>query len=117
MNTKSDLEVTVNNVGSSASKVRLVINTIRNKTAKEALSLLRFCPKKELAIIVSKAINSGLDRAQKKGHDLEKMVIGSICADQGPTMKRFRPRAQGRAFKIRHRTSSIKLVLNEKMAA
>lgn len=112
-NRNDDIRVIVRNVASSASKVQMVINTVRKKSAKDALSLLRFCPRKELAIVVSKAINSGLDRAQKAGMDLEKLHVTTICANQGPTLKRFMPRAQGRAFKIRHRTSSITLTLNE----
>jgi large subunit ribosomal protein L22 len=103
-----------NNVGISPFKIRKVVNLIRRKKAEEALKILRFESKKETAIILTKLINSGLaiaDEANK--YDLDNLVIDVIKVDEGPTLKRIQPRAQGRAFQIKKRTSHITLALKE----
>jgi large subunit ribosomal protein L22 len=103
-----------NNVGISPFKIRKVVNLIRRKKAEEALKILRFESKKETAIILTKLINSGLaiaDEANK--YDLDNLIIDVIKVDEGPTLKRIQPRAQGRAFQIKKRTSHITLALKE----
>ncbi|MBT4790730.1 MAG: 50S ribosomal protein L22 [Halobacteriovoraceae bacterium] len=103
-----------NNVNKSASKVRQVCNLIRNKKVAEAMKILRFNDKKEIAIILTKLLNSGLQIASdSEKYDLDNLVIGEIMVDEGPTQKRIQPRAQGRAFKIRKRTSYVKVALKE----
>lgn len=103
-----------NNVGVSASKVRLVVNLVRKKKVEDAISILRFCEKKEIAIMLTKLINSGLAIAdQSEKYDLDNLVIGKISVDEGPTMKRIMPRAQGRAFRIKKRSSYVTVTLNE----
>ena len=103
-----------NNVGVSPRKVRLVCDQIRNKKVEEALRVLRFHDKKEIAIVLTKLINSGLAIASDSGkYDLDNLVIGSIYADMGPSLKRIQPRAQGRAFKIIKRTSKVTVQLKE----
>lgn len=95
-------------------KVRQVCDLIRRKKASEALRILRFCEKKEIAIVLTKMINNGLGIAQDSGkYDLDKLIVGSICTDAGPTLKRFQPRAQGRAFRIRKRMSHVFMELQE----
>jgi large subunit ribosomal protein L22 len=103
-----------NSVNIAPRKVRLVCGLIRRKKASEALKTLRFCEKKEIAIVLTKLINSGLaiaSRAEK--YDLDNLVITSLCVDQGPTMKRIMPRAQGRAFHVGYKTSYVTLEMKE----
>ncbi len=103
-----------NNVGISASKIRQVADLIRRKKAEEALKILRFESKKETAIILTKLINSGLAIADESNkYDLDNLVIDTIKIDEGPTLKRIQPRAQGRAFRINKRTSHITIGLKE----
>ena len=101
-------------VGIAPRKVRLVCDLIRNKKASDALKYLRFCEKKETAIVLAKLINSGLAIAQESGkYDIDNLVVGTLFANEGPTLKRIRPRAQGRAFRIQKRTSHVILELKE----
>jgi large subunit ribosomal protein L22 len=106
--------VKLNGCRKSAFKVREVCNLIRNKSAEEALRILRFNEKKEIAILLTKLINSGLTIASNaEKFDLDNLKIGELLVDEGNTLKRIQPRAQGRAFRIRKRTSKIKLELKE----
>lgn len=110
------MAITVKNsrVGIAPRKVRLVCDLIRNKKASDALRTLRFCEKNETAIVLAKLINSGLAIAQESGkYDIDNLVVGTLFANEGPTLKRIRPRAQGRAFRIRKRTSHVILELKE----
>ena len=103
-----------NNVNKSASKVRQVCNLIRNKKVEEAMKILRFNDKKEIAIMLTKLLNSGLQIAtDSEKYDLDNLIVGEIMVDEGPTLKRIQPRAQGRAFKIKKRTSYVKVALKE----
>lgn len=103
-----------NNVGTSARKVRMVVDLIRKKKVEEALKILRFCERKETAIVVTKLINSGLAiAADSKKYDLDNLVIDMVKVDEGPTLKRIQPRAQGRAYRINKRSSYITLALKE----
>jgi large subunit ribosomal protein L22 len=103
-----------NNVNKSASKVRQVCNLIRNKKVEDAMKILRFNDKKEIAILLTKLLNSGLQIASDSDkYDLDNLVISEIMVDEGPTAKRVQPRAQGRAFRIKKRTSYIKVALKE----
>ena len=103
-----------NNVGTSASKVRKVVDLVRRKKVEEALKILRFCEKKETAIIVTKLINSALAiAAESKKYDLDNLVVEMVKVDEGPTLKRIQPRAQGRAYRIQKKSSYITLSLKE----
>ena len=103
-----------NSVGVSPRKVRQVCDQIRSKKVEEALKVLRFHDKKEIAIMLTKLINSGLAIASDSGkYDLDNLVIKEIFADMGPSLKRIQPRAQGRAFKIIKRTSKVTVQLKE----
>lgn len=103
-----------NNVNKSAQKVRQVCNLIRNRKVEEALTILRFNDKKEIAIMLTKLLNSGLQIASdSEKYDLDNLLIGEIKVDEGKTLKRIQPRAQGRAFKIRKRTSYVTVALKE----
>ena len=98
----------------SPKKVRQVINLIRNKPVNEALLILRFLPKKA-ARIVEKVLKSAIANAENNFEmDVDRLYVHRIFVDQGPTLKRIRPRAMGRAFLIRKRTSHITVVVKEK---
>ncbi len=98
----------------SPSKARLVADLIRGKGSEEALNLLAFT-KKAAAKILIKLLKSAIANAsQKKNIDVDRLYIKKITVDQGPTMKRFQPRALGRATMIRKRMSHIQIVLDEK---
>lgn len=97
-----------------AQKARLVADVVRGKNVSEALKVLTFMNKKT-AVLVKKLIESAVANAENtKSMDSDKLVVHSIWVDQGPVLKRFRPRAQGRAFGVRKKTSHINLVLEEK---
>ena len=103
-----------NNVSKSARKVRLVADLVRNRKVEDAIGILRFSDKKEISIILTKLLNSGLQiAADSSKYDLDNLIIGEIKVDEGPTAKRIQPRAQGRAFRVRNRTSYITLSLKE----
>lgn len=103
-----------NNVNKSARKVRLVADLVRNRKVEDAIGILRFSDKKEISIILTKLLNSGLQiAADSSKYDLDNLIIGEIKVDEGPTAKRIQPRAQGRAFRVRNRTSYITLSLKE----
>ncbi len=95
-------------------KARLVADLIRGKGAEEALNILTFT-KKAAAKSIMKLLKSAIANAtQKKTVDVDRLMVKKITVDQGPTMKRFQPRALGRATTIRKRTSHIHIVLDEK---
>ena len=95
----------------SPSKIRRVLRQIQGKTYSEALLLLEFMPYASCAPII-KVLRSATANARNNfGLDETKLVIKSAFADQGPTMKRFRPRAQGRAYRILKATSHITIVM------
>lgn len=101
-------------VGIAPRKVRQVLDLIRNKKASEAIRILRFNDKKEIAIMLTKLINSGLAIASESDrYDIDNLVVSRIFADEGPTLKRIQARAQGRAFRIRKRTSHVTVELKE----
>ena len=94
----------------SSRKVKIVIDLIRNKSVGEALAILKFTPK-AAAEIVEKLLKSAVANAENNHNmDVEKLYVAEIFANQGPTLKRVQPRAQGRAFRISH----ITVVLKEK---
>ena len=97
----------------SPRKIRLIMDAIRGKRIEEALSQLSFAPQKG-AFILKKLINSAVANAEQNFEmDVDKLYIKRIYADEGPTLKRFRPRAMGRAARIRKRTSHLTVVLDE----
>ena len=95
-------------------KVRLVADLVRGRPVEEALRTLRFTPKRA-SLPVKKAIESALANAENNhGLDIDTLWVREIRVDEGPTLKRFRPRAQGRAFPIMKRTSHVSIVLEER---
>jgi large subunit ribosomal protein L22 len=100
----------------SASKARRVIDLVRGKSVTEALDILRWAPQ-GASEPVAKVIASAAANAQNNdGLDPSTLVVATIHADEGPTAKRIRPRAQGRAFRIRKRTSHITVIVESRPA-
>ena len=98
----------------SPTKARRVINLVRGKSVSEALDILRWAPQ-AASLPVAKVIASAAANAQNNnGLDPATLVVASVHADDGPTAKRIRPRAQGRAFRIRRRTSHITVVVESR---
>lgn len=95
-------------------KVRLVIDLIRGKQVGEAIAILRHTPK-AASPVLEKLLNSAIANAEHN-HSLDpnRLVISQAFVNAGPIMKRFRPRAMGRASAIHKRTSHITLVVSEK---
>jgi large subunit ribosomal protein L22 len=97
----------------SPRKVRLIMDEVRGKKVDEALRLLSFSPKRG-AHLLKKLINSAVANAEaNKEIDVDTLYIKRVYADKGSTMKRFRPRAMGRATRIRKRTSHLTVILDE----
>ncbi len=96
-------------------KVRLVLDLVRGKEVGEAVALLKLTNKRA-ADVVEKLIQSAVANAEHNyDMDVDNLVVSEIYANEGPTLKRFRPRAQGRATAINKRTSHITVVLTEKV--
>ena len=88
-------------------KARRVIDLIRDLPAGEALNVLKFAPQ-AASEPVAKVLASAIANAEHNhGMDPEALIVSRAWVDEGPTLKRFRPRAQGRAYRIRKRTSHI----------
>mgnify|MGYP003497735980 FL=1 len=95
-------------------KVRLVVDLIRGKQVGEAVAILRHTPK-AASPVVEKVLKSAVANAEHNYElDINNLVVSEIFVDEGPTLKRFRPRAQGRASAINKRTSHITIVVSEK---
>ncbi len=95
-------------------KARLVADLVRGQNVSEAIKTLTFLNKKS-ASMIKKIIESAVANADyKKTMDLDKLYVKTIFVDQGPVLKRFRPRAQGRATGVRKRMSHINVVLDER---
>src|SRR5262245_42253061 len=95
-------------------KVRLVADLIRGKNVQQALDILQFTTKassKKLARLLKSAVSNA---DQKPGVNVDKLFVQSIFVDGGPTIKRFRPRAMGRATQILKRTAHVTLTLDQR---
>jgi large subunit ribosomal protein L22 len=97
-------------------KARRVVDLVRGKAAADAVSTLKFAPQ-AASLPVRKVVESAIANLRVKteqageGFDEQKLVVAEAYVDEGPTMKRFRPRAQGRAGRILKRTSHITVVV------
>jgi len=95
-------------------KARLVIDLIRGKQVGEAVAILRHTPK-AASPIIEKVLKSAVANAEHNYEmDANNLVITEAYVNEGPTLKRFRPRAMGRASQINKRTSHITIVVSEK---
>ncbi|MGX7014767.1 50S ribosomal protein L22 [Vagococcus silagei] len=107
-------KATAKTVRTSPRKTRLVVDLIRGKQVGEAVSILKFSPNKA-AGIVEKVLMSAIANAENNFDlDVEDLVVSEVFVNEGPTMKRYRPRAKGSASPINKRTSHITVVVSEK---
>lgn len=97
-------------------KVRQVLDIIRGKSYVEAYAILKNTNKSSSEVLI-KLLNSAAANAENnKGLDKNNLFVAECFADQGPTLKRIRPRAKGRCYRILKRTSHITIVLDEYVA-
>lgn len=95
----------------SPRKVRLVVDLIRGKPVETAIQSLAFC-RRAAAEPVTKLLRSAMANAEQRQYDIDKLIVSEAFVDEGPTWKRWLPRAMGRATRIRKRSSHVTLVLN-----
>jgi large subunit ribosomal protein L22 len=94
-------------------KLRLPISEIKGKSAEQALNLLKFMPLKAAGIMYKTLKSAIANAAHNNEIDVDKLVVKNVIVNHGPSMKRFRPRARGRAARILKRTSHITVVVEE----
>lgn len=95
----------------SAQKARLVVDQIRGLHVEKALEILTFS-NKSAAVLVKKVLDSAIANAEhNEGADIDELIVKTIMVDDGPTMKRIKPRAKGRADRILKRTSHITVIV------
>jgi large subunit ribosomal protein L22 len=97
----------------SARKSRLVVDLIRGKSVDDALNILTFT-RRAASEPIRKLIESAISNAEEKDANVDRLFVSEIYVDEGPTLRRFRPRAMGRATRINKRTSHITCVLAER---
>lgn len=96
----------------SASKVKIVIDLIRGKKVTDAVAILKATPK-AASPVVEKLLNSAIANAENnQGLLRDDLIVAEVFADQGPTLRRFRPMDHGKAFRIRKRSSHITIILD-----
>ncbi|MBF0528959.1 MAG: 50S ribosomal protein L22 [Deltaproteobacteria bacterium] len=94
-------------------KVRIVADNIKGQPVEKAVGVLTFTPKKAARILL-KVLKSALATAEQDTKvDVDTLYVKTVQVDEGPTLKRWRARAQGRAYRIRKRTSHVTIVLDE----
>ena len=98
----------------SVQKACYVLDAIRGKDVQTALGIVAYNPR-YASTLIEKLLKSAIANAENNnGMDISKLYVEECYADKGPTMKRIKPRAQGRAYRIEKRTSHITIVLNER---
>jgi large subunit ribosomal protein L22 len=93
-------------------KVQVIIPAIKGRKVEDAISILQFMPRKG-ARILQKVLHSAVANAEQNKVDIDTLVVKTVLVDGGPTLKRFMPRAMGRANPILKRTSHITVFLDE----
>ncbi len=109
-----EVKAKLRNIRVGSQKSRIVADLVRGKNVNVALKMLTFMPQKPAALI-KKLIESAVANAdQKKVVDVDNLYIKHLSVDMGPSLSRFRPRAQGRATPIKRKSSHINLILDER---
>lgn len=98
-------------------KARRVVDMVRGLPVAEALTLLRFAPQAAAADVYKVLASAAANAAHNEAMPRDGLVVAEAFVDQGPTAKRFQPRAQGRAYRIRKRTSHITVVVEARPEA
>lgn len=109
-----EVKAKLSNIRMTARKMRLVANLIRGRNTSEAIIVLNHCPKRA-AISILQLLNSAISNATNN-HQLngDQLVIKTIIVNEGPTLKRIRPRAKGRAYQVLKRSSHVEMILIDK---
>jgi large subunit ribosomal protein L22 len=111
-----EVRASMKGIRMSAQKVRLVLDVVRGKNAREALAILKFLPQRA-ARPVAATVKSAVANAENNFNmDPDELVITRCAADEGRTLKRWRPRARGRVNQILKRSAHITVVVAEKSA-
>lgn len=98
----------------SPMKIGVVLDLIRGKNVNEAYAILKYTPK-DAATVVYKVLHSAVANAENNNNlDVSRLYVAETYVGAGPTLKRFRPHAQGRAFSIKKRTSHVTMVVRER---
>lgn len=112
-----EAKATARYVRTSARKARLVVDIVRGKSVAEAEAILRFTPR-AAAEIVGKVVHSAVANAEKNlSVKPEALYVAQAFVDEGPTLKRMRPRAMGRASRINKRTCHITVIVKQREEA
>ena len=101
-------------VRTSPRKAGQICSLVRGKNVDEALAILKYMPQKSAGIIAKVVKSAAANAENNMNMDPKKLYVSVVYANQGPTLKRFMPRAQGRATGIRKRTSHIGVVVRER---
>lgn len=99
----------------SPRKVKIVLDIVKGKSLDEVYGILRHTPKAASEILLKMVKSAEANAVNNNNLDREKLFLAEAFANQGPTLKRIMPRAQGRAFRIQKRTSHITVVLKERV--
>ena len=106
-----DVKATARSVRTSPRKARIVVDMVRGKSVEDARQILSFT-NRGIAGVVEKLLNSAIANAEHNNHlRADSLIVKAAYVDEGPTMKRIRPRAKGSASRIRKRTSHITIVV------
>jgi large subunit ribosomal protein L22 len=94
-------------------KVQIVLDLIRNQPADKAMAILKHTPKSACEPLIKLLKSAKANAETNNNMDVSRLYVAECSVSQGPTLKRMRPRAQGRSFRINKKTSHITLVLKE----
>ncbi len=94
-------------------KVKIVLDLIRNQPADKAMAILKHTPKAACEPLIKLLKSASANAETNNNMDVSRLYVAECSVSQGPTLKRMRPRAQGRSFRIDKKTSHITLVLKE----
>lgn len=111
---KDEGRAIVKHVRVSSRKAKLVIDLIRDKGIDEAYGILKYMPRNASEVLYKLLKSAEANAVNNNQLNRDNLFVSEVYAEQGPTLKRIMPRAQGRAFRIRKRTSHITLVLKER---
>lgn len=111
VNTANEVKAIARYIRMSPHKARRVLDQIRGRSYREALIILEFMPYRACDPILKVLRSAAANAEHNEGYDRASLVVSTAFADQGPTLKRFRPRAQGRAYQIRKPTCHITIAV------
>lgn len=110
-----EVNAKVSSVRITPRKMGLLADEVRGKSINEALTYLQFSPRKRTALVLFNLLKSAASNADQKGTvDVDTLFVKTILVGQGTTLKRFRPRAKGSAFRINKKTSHVSVTLSER---